>query len=222
MRSKDEKFFAEMIKDAKTAVALGGRYRHSKSGKEYTVVDLAVLEETETAAVVYRAEYGERLSWIRTVENFTEEVEVGGKRIPRFERTEDDETIIDKVAWIYIKDGKILSTLSKGKVKFYFPGGKREAGENDFETLTREVKEELTVDILPDTVKYLGTWRAQADGKAARTVVKMSCYTAEFSGKLKASAEIERFEWMSYGDRSRMSLVDQIMMDDLKSNGAIS
>ena len=37
-------------------------------------------------------------------------------------------TVIDKVAFLYLQDGKILSTRSKGKDKYYIPGGKREAG----------------------------------------------------------------------------------------------
>lgn len=51
--------------------------------------------------------------------------------------------VIDKIAWIHTKDGKILSTLSKGKSTYYIPGGKREGDETDLETLVREVKEEL-------------------------------------------------------------------------------
>ncbi len=37
--------------------------------------------------------------------------------------------VIDKVAFLYLQDGKILSTRSKGKDKYYIPGGKRVAGE---------------------------------------------------------------------------------------------
>ena len=54
---------------------------------------------------------------------------------------------IDKIAFIYLKDGKILSTLSKGKDTYYIPGGKREDNETDEETLIRECKEELSIDI---------------------------------------------------------------------------
>ena len=54
---------------------------------------------------------------------------------------------IDKIAWIYTRDGKILSTLSKGKSVYYIPGGKRESNETDHETLVREIKEELDVDV---------------------------------------------------------------------------
>ena len=38
---------------------------------------------------------------------------------------------IDKIALLYWKDGKILSTRSKGKDAYYFPGGKREGNETD-------------------------------------------------------------------------------------------
>ncbi len=47
---------------------------------------------------------------------------------------------IDKLAFIYVKDKKVLVTLSKGKDIWYLPGGKREENETDIQALTREVK----------------------------------------------------------------------------------
>ena len=101
---------------------------------------------------------------------------------------------IDKIAFIYLKDGKILSTLSKGKDTFYIPGGKREGNETDEETLIRECKEELTIDVLKDSIQYYGTFKAQAHGKAEGILVKMTCYMAEFNGTLKPSSEIEKIK----------------------------
>jgi hypothetical protein len=43
---------------------------------------------------------------------------------------------IDKIAFIEIQQGKILSTKSKGKPNI-IPGGKRESGESDEQTLIR-------------------------------------------------------------------------------------
>ena len=80
--------------------------------------------------------------------------------------------IIDKVALIYLRDGKILSTLVEGKNAYYLPGGKREGNETDAETLLRECKEEMTVDIKVDTMKYYGTFEARAYGKAEGVIVK--------------------------------------------------
>ena len=49
--------------------------------------------------------------------------------------------IIDKLAWVYLKDGKILMTRSRGKDVCYIGGGKREQGESDEAALMREVEE---------------------------------------------------------------------------------
>lgn len=61
-------------------------------------------------------------------------------------------TLIDKIAWIRLEDGRILSTRSRGKDAYYLPGGKREPGETDAQTLIREIREELDVAITPGSV----------------------------------------------------------------------
>jgi 8-oxo-dGTP pyrophosphatase MutT (NUDIX family) len=129
--------------------------------------------------------------------------------------------IIDKIAWIHTKDGKILSTLSRGKSVFYIPGGKREENETDEQTLVREIKEELDVDIVLDTVEYLGVYEAQSDGAEEGVKVKMTSYIGDYVGELKASSEIERFEWLSMSDIKKVSAVDKIIYLDLFSRGLI-
>lgn len=128
---------------------------------------------------------------------------------------------IDKLAWIYIVDQKILSTRSKGKKTYYFPGGKREAGESDEEALTREIKEELTVDLIPESLQFFGKFEAQAHGHAEGITVVMACYLANYQGELKPDAEIEELVWLTYADRSKSSAVDQIIFDYLKDKNLI-
>ena len=63
-----------------------GKYRHYK-GKQYEVIGVARHSETLDDMVVYKAMYlpeGENL-WVRPLIMFTEEVEMDGKKIPRFE-----------------------------------------------------------------------------------------------------------------------------------------
>lgn len=60
-----------------------GKYRHYK-GKEYEVVGIAKHSETREELVVYKALYGEGQMWVRPLEMFLEEVEIDGKKIPRF------------------------------------------------------------------------------------------------------------------------------------------
>jgi 8-oxo-dGTP pyrophosphatase MutT (NUDIX family) len=128
---------------------------------------------------------------------------------------------IDKLAFIDIKDKKLLSTLSKGKDTWYIPGGKREEGETDEQALVREVKEELSVDITPESIVPYGTFEAQAHGKPEGTVVRMTCYTALYTGTLQASAEIEEYRYVPYAWKEKSSPVDQLIFDDLKAKGLI-
>ena len=128
---------------------------------------------------------------------------------------------IDKIALLYLKDGKILSTLSKGKDTYYLPGGKRELNETDEQTLIRECKEELTINIREDTIKYYGTFKAQAHGKAEGIIVKMTCYTAEFIGDIKPSSEIQEIRWLNYKDIDIISTVDKLIFNDLYEKGIL-
>ena len=68
-----------------------GKYKHYK-GKEYEVIGIARHSETLEELVVYRALYqvdGENL-WVRPMKMFLEEVEIEGKKMPRFEFLGED------------------------------------------------------------------------------------------------------------------------------------
>ncbi len=123
--------------------------------------------------------------------------------------------MIDKLGWIFLQDSRVLCARSKGKDTYYVPGGKREPGETDAEALIREIEEELSVRLKPDTIAPFGTFEAQAHGKAEGVVVKISCYTAEYEGELTPASEIEEIAWLSYGDRDKISAVTQILFDRL-------
>lgn len=128
---------------------------------------------------------------------------------------------IDKLAFIHIQNRQILMTLSKGKDTYYIPGGKREENESDLEALAREVMEELTVEIRPETVVHYGTFEAQAHGRPEGTIVRMTCYEADFAGTLQASSEIQDLAYYTYAQRDIVGPVDQIIFDDLKKKNLI-
>ncbi|RJQ68522.1 NUDIX domain-containing protein [Pseudonocardiaceae bacterium YIM PH 21723] len=128
---------------------------------------------------------------------------------------------IDKIAWIELVDGRILSTRSRGKDTYYLPGGKREPGESDVQTLVREVREELAVELDPTSAMPLGVFEAQAHGRPAGTKVRMTCYAAAYAGTPQASSEIEEIAWLGYADRDRVSPVDKIIFDHLKKGGLL-
>jgi 8-oxo-dGTP pyrophosphatase MutT (NUDIX family) len=129
---------------------------------------------------------------------------------------------IDKVAWVHTENGRVLSTRSRGKDVYYLPGGKREPGESDEACVRREIREELAVELKPETLRKLGVFEAQAHGNPPGVGIKMACYDAEYSGELRASAEVAEFIWLRYADRDRCAPVDQVIFDWLRERGELS
>ncbi len=135
---------------------------------------------------------------------------------------EPSERIIDKLAWVFIEEGKLLAVRSKGKALFYIPGGKRQELETDAVALIREVREELSVDLNPESISFFGVFEAQADGEKPGILVRLKCYQAGYSGTLTPDAEIEELQWLSYAERPRLSRVGQVLMDFLHARDLIS
>ncbi len=69
---------------------LPGRYRHYK-GRDYLVLGIARHSETEEELVVYRQDYGDHGLWVRPKQMFLEQVRLGDRNVPRFERIGDFE-----------------------------------------------------------------------------------------------------------------------------------
>ncbi len=128
---------------------------------------------------------------------------------------------IDKLAWLEIKDKKILVARSKDKEAFYIPGGKRELGENHQQALTREIAEELSVTLTPESINYYGTFSAQAHGHPEGVMVQMTCYEAKYTGSIKAAAEIEEIAWLPFEEMNKTSHVDKIIFHDLRAKGRL-
>lgn len=129
---------------------------------------------------------------------------------------------IDKLALIVVRDRRTLMVRTRGNRAYYTPGGKREKGESDEEALAREVREELGVELLRDTMKAFNVFHAPAHGKPEGTMLRMTCYTASFAGEAAACSEIEELRWMaSTADRSLLSTAGVMVLDDLRRRDLI-
>jgi len=82
---KSEVQLLKEVEEARSLVKIGGFYAHYKhpGEKRYQVIDVAIDEETESVRVIYKSLQMGAL-WIRTIDNFTGEVEVGEQKVPRF------------------------------------------------------------------------------------------------------------------------------------------
>jgi hypothetical protein len=64
-----------------------GRYMHYK-GREYEVLGVVRHSETREVLVLYRTLYDDSGLWVRPHSMFFEEVEVDGRRMPRFAKVD--------------------------------------------------------------------------------------------------------------------------------------
>ena len=63
-----------------------GRYQHTKTGKLYRVIGIAKHLETLEDLVLYEPLYNNKLAklWVRPKDMFLEEIDLNGKKVPRF------------------------------------------------------------------------------------------------------------------------------------------
>jgi len=207
-----DKFFEQILSGAKTFALQTGDFK-CDSG------DTIIFEEVDKSGAKTGRTSQKRAGSIansKEIDDFAKaKIDKFGLKIISLKNENPETQLIDKIALIFIKNGQLLCTRSRGKAKFYLPGGKRRTRENDAQTLIREIREELGVDILPDTIKYFGTFEAQADGKSSGVIVRETCYFAKFSGEPKPSAEIEELAYLSYDDKSQTTPVGYLVFDDL-------
>ncbi|NQU99233.1 MAG: NUDIX domain-containing protein [Parcubacteria group bacterium] len=129
--------------------------------------------------------------------------------------------IIDKLGWIYIKDKKLLGARSKGKNVYYIPGGKREQRETDKEALIREIKEELDIELIPKSLRFINKFKAQAHGQPEGIILQMTCYSADFIGGINPSSEIEEVTWLTNKDKEGATPMIKIILDWFKGRDLI-
>lgn len=100
--------------------------------------------------------------------------------------------MIDKVGGIIIKNKKVLVVRKKTKEnfpEFIIPGGKREIGETDVETLQREIQEEVNLKVVK--AEYVDEYEDIAIFEKIPIVVKV--YLCEVEGEVNIDNEIKEF-----------------------------
>ncbi|MDQ5972060.1 MAG: hypothetical protein QG553_219 [Patescibacteria group bacterium] len=84
---KEQLELAKEIEAARSKITVGAKYWHHKSkDKVYLVVGLGFIEANEELCVIYQAQYGEKLTFIRPLRVWLENVEWEGKTVPRFNK----------------------------------------------------------------------------------------------------------------------------------------
>jgi len=118
--------------------------------------------------------------------------------------------MIDKVGGVILQDKKILVQRKKNnRVECIIPGGKREGNETDFETLKRELDEELSVTLIE--AEFLGGYEDIAC--FSNEPIHVQTYIVKIDGVIKCNNEIKEALWIDRNYKEQGIKVGSILGD---------
>lgn len=127
---------------------------------------------------------------------------------------------LTSVAWLFVRDGRVLGVRTRGRDRFYLPGGKPEPGEDHQRALMREVREELGLQLRD--VRPAFTMTAPAHGLPVATRLTMHCFHAAADGEPRPAAEIDELAWLAIAGDVRAAPAVRAALDHLATaDGAL-
>jgi hypothetical protein len=87
MAHKSQVELRDSLEEAAAQVPVGDTYVHYKSlDQTYTVTGHVVMEATDAVGIIYQANYGKRISFVRALDSWLAHIEHEGKSVPRFSK----------------------------------------------------------------------------------------------------------------------------------------
>lgn len=124
---------------------------------------------------------------------------------------------LTSVAWLQVHDGRVLGVRTRGRDRFYLPGGKLEPGESHEDALIREVREELGLQLTE--LRPAFSVAAPAHGLPVETQLTMHCFHGTAHGAPKPGAEIDELTWLDISGDDRAAPAVRAVLDRLSSTG---
>ncbi|MCU5746991.1 NUDIX domain-containing protein [Staphylococcus sp. SQ8-PEA] len=115
--------------------------------------------------------------------------------------------MIKCVCLVIERGDQVLLAQAHHRDKYYFVGGKIDHDENHTEALSREIQEELNLDIAPSELTYINTVVGAAYPQP-NTLTELNCYrtTKEIQwDDVKPHGEITDLRWFDKSEATRIA-----------------
>lgn len=109
------------------------------------------------------------------------------------------------------RDQKVLLVRVRRNTHWYLPGGKIEPGESPEQALKRELKEELSIDIDPSTIRF--EFSVSGPAYAEDAEVELLCFSASWHGDIKTCGEITEVGWLDTTHYDLLAPAVKILFD---------
>ena len=122
-----------------------------------------------------------------------------------------------RVSWVHVNDNdQALFVYSSKFELLHEPGGKLILDQKDEETLAQKVLRDLQVRLIPETIEWWFSFKAQADGMPDGVRMKTRCFKAQFEGILGPNAR-----WLGTGGKHRTTESGSMFIQRLFYNGIV-
>ena len=133
----------------------------------------------------------------------------------------------ERVAWICVRENdrtkkEVLFVRSPDGDRFMIPGGRTKKGQDDKLTLAEKIKLDLTVDLVPDTIRLFTSFGASAYGKDMGVMVGNKYYFADHLGMIQTTPQIYFIAWLPFETDEELTEADIAVMLQLRNEGIIN
>ncbi|WP_373072643.1 NUDIX hydrolase [Zeaxanthinibacter enoshimensis] len=129
---------------------------------------------------------------------------------------------VDRLAWVNIREGKLLALQFKEHVAMELPGGRRIPGRSDAANLQNLLEIELGLQPVMSTLTYLHTFEDQGSATSHGGILRQTCYSAEFKGTIRPHPSVRSVAWLGREELGKLAPSSRIIADYLVSRGLLT